>query len=284
MNISRSIRSLASLLRWRLKPVRWATKIVGEVKRLPKFSNSNPPRESAQHEILQTLITHGYAKAATALDFPPIEIESLAGRAKNRSFIDISADYPEEVAQAYINVMSQPGVQDTVLRYFNGRPWLWNVALNYSDVSVQRTDSQLWHFDYGDIKQLHFMAYFSDIDTDSGPFTFFDAGTSAQVSRHPLLIERFTDEDLKRSFEIDAAKSAIRLEGLRGDVFVADPGRVLHQGARCRKPRLVLFITFTTPAPMSRGGRSTIAPRARKRLWRKVSQSGIAVIPMESYF
>jgi hypothetical protein len=89
---------------------------------------------------------------------------------------------------------------------------------------------------------------------------------SDKVTRHPLVIERKTDENLKAEYGIDAAASVVRLTGKRGDVFVNDPGLLMHQGARCQTERLVLFITFTSRAPMSKGGRATMNAGDRSRL------------------
>jgi hypothetical protein len=267
-------KAIASFVRWRLKPVRWSAKLLGEVRFLPSRLLERPVTAHGGDEALVALDADGYAKVASGIEFPPIDIAGLAGRAAGKSFVDVGPDHPSVLADAFTSVMRRPGVQETVLRYFDGRPWLWNVALNYSDVSERMSDSQLWHFDYGDTRQLHFMAYFTDVGLDCGPFTFLDAGTSGKVPRHPLVVERFTDKALADAYGIDVAADAIRLVGSRGDVYAADPGRVMHQGARCARPRLVMFVTFTTPTPMSRGGRSTITRAQRDALWGALRRAG----------
>lgn len=200
------------------------------------------------------------------MQIPPIALAPLAGTAKGQSFIDVTAQYPELVSRVFADVVNDPVLSGVINGYFDGNPWLWNVALNYSDPSERLSDSQMWHFDYGDVRQLHFMIYFTDVDNQSGPFTFLDVELSDTIERHPLLIERLTDEDLKTGYAIEPQAQAIRLCGKRGDVFLNDPGRLLHQGARCVKPRLVLFISFTTPTPMSKGGNRTISKDMRKKL------------------
>jgi hypothetical protein len=92
------------------------------------------------------------------------------------------------------------------------------------------------------------------------------ARLSRQVPRSSYQIERFTDESLRSACGIDPAE-AVRLVGKRGDLFLADPGVLLHQGARCEKPRLVLFMTFTTTTPMSRGGSKTLSDTQRRDLY-----------------
>jgi hypothetical protein len=263
---SNDARAVASFIRWRLKPVRWSAKLLGEALFLPSRILTRPVAARGGDDTVAALEANGYAKVASGFEVPPIDVTALAGRAAGKSFVDVGPDHSSALTEAFVRLMRRPGVQETVLRYFGGRPWLWNVALNYSDVSDRMSDSQLWHFDYGDTRQLHFMVYFTDVGLDCGPFTFIDATTSSKVPRHPVVIERFTDRDLAESYGIDVATRAIRLVGSRGDVYVADPGRVMHQGARCERPRLVMFASFTTPAPMSRGGRSTITRARREAL------------------
>jgi hypothetical protein len=272
------LRSVASFVRWRLKPVRWSGKLLGQLQQLPQRPHAQSERKANGFRAYAELSGNGYTKFATGLSLPQIDVARFAGRASGKAFVDVGQDFPDQLAEAFVKIMSFPGVQETVLDYFDGCPRLWNVALNYSDVSDQASESQLWHFDYGDTKQLHFMVYFTNVELDCGPFTFFDATTSAQVTRHPLVIERLTDNDLSRNYGINVSQRSIRLVGARGDVFAADPGRILHQGARCSKPRLVMFITFTTPAPMSRGGRTTMSNAQRVSLWNALADSGAAVL------
>lgn len=273
-----ALRSVASFVRWRLKPVRWLGKLLGQLRLLPQRSYVQTERKASGTKAYAELVSNGHTKFETGLSLPQIDFDRLSGRASGKAFVDVGQDFPDQMAEAFVKIMSLPGAQETVLDYFDGRPKLWNVALNYSDVSEEVSDSQLWHFDYGDTKQLHFMVYFTDVELDCGPFTFFDAPTSAQVLRHPLVIERLTDEDLSKNYGINVSQRSIRLVGARGDVFAADPGRILHQGARCTKPRLVMFITFTTPAPMSRGGRATMSNAQRVSLWNALVHSGESVL------
>jgi hypothetical protein len=124
--------------------------------------------------------------------------------------------------------------------------------------------------------------YFSEVDADSGPFTFFPAEASDRVPRSSLEIERFSDDHLRTNFAMDPA-FAVRLTGRRGDCFVNDPGRTMHQGARCKKPRLVLFLTFTTPTPMSLGGSRTLRATQRQDLLRHYSAQGPQVFLPEFF-
>jgi hypothetical protein len=209
----------------------------------------------------------------SSFELPQVDIDALAGKARGEAFFNVLPANWERFKPLICELLRDPLIVDTLLRYFDGKPWLWNVALNYSDPSEGEQESQLWHFDYGDVRQLHFMLYFSEVDADSGPFTFFPAEVSDRVPRTYLEIERFDDHQLRTDFAIDPA-SAVRLTGHRGDCFINDPGRTMHQGARCKKPRLVLFLTFTTPTPMSMGGSRTLRAAQRQDLLQHYTAQG----------
>lgn len=259
------LHDVASFLRWNLKPNRWAVKGINTLRDLPSRMSENVA-PSPPSPLLDMLVSDGYGKLPRTIAVPEIDVSPYAGQARNKPFVDITADYPDVVEKAFVDILADPETAAMIHGYFEGRPWLWNVALNYSEPREGLTDSQLWHFDYGDQRQLHLMAYFSDVGEASGPFTFLRMEDSQRVARHPFVIERMTDDDLANRFGIDAKAGTVRLTGKNGDLFVNDPGRLMHQGARCSTTRLVMFVTFTSRAPMSSGGGRTIAPAARKRL------------------
>lgn len=256
---------MASYLRWRVKANRWAAKAIHTLTDLPsRISEQKTP--SPPSALLDMLVTDGYGKLPNRIDAPAIDLTRYAGRAKGKAFIDIADDHRDAVEEAFVKLLANDDIAAMIHGYFDGRPWLWNVALNYSEPSDGLTDSQLWHFDYGDVRQLHLLAYFSDVSEASGPFTFLKVGESNRVTRHPLIVERMTDEELARRFDIDTRSAQVRLTGERGDVFVCDPGRLMHQGARCSTTRLVMFATFTSRAPMAKGQKATMKRDFRDRL------------------
>lgn len=259
------IRKIASAVRWRLKINRWAVKVFNAILDAPQRLTYSPSPQMAS-PLLGAMRSAGYVHLVGKLRVPTIDLSQHAGKALGKPFVNIADQHWDAVVTAFMDLMEEPGVADAVNGYFDGRPFLWNVALNYSDPSQEVTDSQLWHFDYGDVRQLHVTLYFSDVDSQSGPFTFLPLELSEIIRRSPFMIERMTDQDLADQYGIDAQESAVRLIGERGDVYFNDPGRLMHQGARCCKPRLVMFVTFTSPSPMSRGGRKTISTEDRARI------------------
>lgn len=256
---------VASFLRWRVKQKRYAVKSLNTIRDLPRrlAETVAPAEPNAQ---LDTLMADAYGQLPVQLAIPEIDLSPYAGRAQGAAFIDISPDHPEIVERVVTEILGDAGTAAMINGYFDGRPWLWNVALNYSEPRDVLTDSQLWHFDYGDSRQLHFMVYFSDVVDTSGPFTFLKLAESDRVKRHPFIVERLTDEDLAERYAIDVDEKRIRMTGKRGDVYFTDPGRLMHQGARCSTTRLVMFISFTSRAPMTKGGRLAMTPEVRERI------------------
>lgn len=256
-----SLHDILSFARWRLKPVRKAAKRINQL-RVP---GSSIPRLHSNHlPEYENFYRLGYIRHS---DFaaPDIDLGELSGTANGASFVDVSHKYRAEVDHAFLTLIRDPYIAGLVNSYFDGSPWLWNLALNYSDPSSERLDSQFWHFDYGDDRQIHIMAYFSDVSEDSGPFTFFNAEQSIQVNRNRFVIERLDDPDIAK-FGLGGSVHPTKLIGPKGSVWIADPGRLLHQGARCATPRLVMFASFTSRAPMSYGGGSTISSARRREL------------------
>ena len=260
------MRNILSFLRWNLKITRKFEGLLNYIKNLSKLFNYKKIHYSSNN-ILKEFESNAYLKLENKLEVPRVKLENLLGKAKDKAFVDIINDYKTEVSDVFISLMKTPGVEDAIAGYFNGKPWLWNCALNYSDPSKAQTSSKMWHFDYGDKKQMHFMIYMSDIDIESGPFTFLPLDVSTNVKRNLFTIERYTDESLLTEKGVDGIKYQTKLVGDKGDVFMADPGELMHQGARASKPRLVMFVTFTSPAPISTGGDSTMSQSFRKDLW-----------------
>lgn len=260
------IHDVASFVRWRLKPNRWAVKGANLIADLPHRMASDDRAAVHPSPLAGRLRAEGYLALDPIANLPQIDLEAHAGEARGASFVDIRPAHREVIDRVAIDLLAKPAVGAMIVDYFDGRPWLWNIALNFSEPSDKLQDSQLWHFDYGDSRQLHLVVNFTDVNEDSGPFTFLPRPISDKVTRHPFVIERKTDADLKAEHDIDAAAHVTRLTGKRGEVFVNDPGVLMHQGARCRTNRLVMFVTFTGRAPMSKGGRATVDAADRAAL------------------
>lgn len=166
-----------------------------------------------------------------------------------------------------LEVLKNPEYINLIRQYFGDRAYLWNIGLNFSPPSKYIVNSQKWHFDYGDTKQLHFIIYLTDVDLESGPFTFLPKNLSTKVKRNSLWMERLSDEELESTYGIDLENDVVKLTGEAGSAFIIDPGLLLHQGARCAKPRLALFLSVTSTSPMVRSFKGQLSSAYRKDLF-----------------
>ena len=266
---------------WRLKIFRQFGKLYNT---FSLIFNKACLKKSAFNEsnYLEPLNLNGYCKLKT-MHVPDIELNNFSGTARGKSFVDISDAVPDVRNILFCKLMESEGVSDLINSYFDGRPRLWNVALNYSDPSDSFTDSQLWHFDYGDNKQLHLLVYLSDVDQESGPFTFINKIDSKIAKRSCIFVERWMDKDLQR-IGINLSQSTIKLIGVKGDVFAADPGVILHQGARCSKPRLVMFVSFTSRRPMMKAKNHTLCQKERNQLYQYyIAHASVPMLQEETF-
>ena len=254
-------------LRWNLKWLRYPGKPFRHVTRLFRKPSSTR-HKGAEETVFSARLKE---QAWDQIYLPDIgfalDQRHLSLAKNSASFVDVSSLYKAEFNACVSEILSAPAVTERILDYFSGEePWLWNAALNYSIPKEGMSDSQFWHFDYGDSKQLHLFYYVTDVSSESGPFSFMPKQISERILRNPLLIERLTDKDLADRYSIDPSDKN-QLVGTSGDLFFTDPGVLLHQGARCSKERMVLFITVSTSTPYDLGGRSTMNTSARRELY-----------------
>ena len=265
-----SIIKYIKYLRWNLKWFRYPGKPLRKVIRLLRPSTSIETETVGTATSSEHLIENAWDKICLpdvgfSLDRRHLRLAGDIGG--SASFVDVSGLYAAELNKCVAAILSDNTVTQRIYDYFLGeQPWLWNAALNYSIPKKGMSDSQFWHFDYGDSKQLHLFYYVTDVSEKSGPFSFMSKQISAGIDRNSMLVERLTDEDLLDKYLIDANDKK-QLTGMSGELYFADPGVLLHQGARCSVERTVLFITLTTSTPYSLGGRSTMTTSARHDLY-----------------
>jgi hypothetical protein len=251
------LKKVISFLRWRIKQFRYATK------GLYWLIGKNRPTTSESLKVLDIdksnkLGDFGYVEVKNNFisDISFERLPSKLSQNDGKAVIDVYDYFSDETNILVSEILSDVYVSSLVNNYFDHKPWLWNVSVTYTVPQTGEidfpVDSQMWHFDYGDKTQLHLMYYLSDVDEECGPFTFVDAIKSSKIKRHLSVIERVNDNDLKKTHDIDPISDSIKLTGDRGSLFVVDPGRLLHQGARCQRPRMVLFVSITSRFPMSK--------------------------------
>jgi len=221
------LKDVASFVRWRLVPVRYATRLLsvrpGRLRR---------PQPSQRADSLEIARVGGIAG-------PRIDAETLA---------KINAIYRPRTEGVERRNHGHPFV-NLIADDFGGGCTMDSLQVLYSyKTDGDPRESQMWHLDYGDSKSLHYIAYLNDVSsTDDGPFVFADKQTTDHIGRS-LIIRRIEDGSFSK--EVGDGQICTFL-GKAGDAMLVDPSACYHQGSRCRNEagRLAVFITFSTLLP-----------------------------------
>ena len=245
------IRQIASFLRWRLVPVRYA----GRAARVRSYSFRR--RRSPNMDIAQQVEKSGYA-LGMRIDKKILEQivaiyrprkASIVPKDTGHPFVNLVTDEDVHASNPIWQLVFSPEIIDVARDYFGGYCTLDSVQVLYSwQTSEPLRESQKWHKDYGDSKSLHFMIYLNDVADDSdGPFVFVDKVSTRKIRRSPI-IRRIDDKQFLSEL---GDGEPIRFLGAAGHYAVVDPAVCYHYGSRCRSAegRLALFITFNSDMP-----------------------------------
>jgi hypothetical protein len=142
----------------------------------------------------------------------------------------------------------RPDVVAAVSRYLGVVPVLGTVDVWQSrHVEGAPVSSQVYHCDGADIRQLKLLVNCSDVTPASGPFTFFDAATSARLIKRLGVRAKISDDTVR---EHVGDREPTALAGPPGTAAFIDSSRCLHMGSRVQAaapPRTVLLIQYLTP-------------------------------------
>lgn len=260
---SYNMKSMLSKIRWRSKHIRYSQKFMRSIRKR-KFDYFISQDDFGSDNYL----INGHLKT------PDIEINLPREVDPSQPFTDIkrlNSDYMQCLTETVVNLPQISRIKD----YFPRGLSLWNVALNYSPArapSNEVNESQLWHWDYGDTRTVHLMINLEDVDGENGPFTFISHETNKIVKRHPFWIERFTDVQFEALTGKKISLVKEQFTGKKGSFMFVDPGKILHQGARNIKPRLVAFYTFTTQTPFEVNSEFE-SLKSNDKFWRRIEKN-----------
>lgn len=245
------IRQIASFLRWRLVPVRYA----GRVARVRVSSFRR--RKFTTMDITQNVQRFGYALEKRINPeilqriielYDPRKVTILP-KDNGHPFVNLVTNEDVHVDNPLWHLLFSRDIIDVAQDYFGGYCTLDSVQVLYSwQTTGPLRESQKWHKDYGDSKSLHFLIYLNDVFTEEdGPFVFVDKESSRKIRRSPF-IRRIEDDQFKAEL---GKGEIIRFFGPAGNYAVIDPAACYHYGSRCRSEngRLALFLTFNSDLP-----------------------------------
>ena len=139
-------------------------------------------------------------------------------------------------------VLSRP-IIDLATRYFGRVPLLTSVSLWWSPPNDSMQQSQLYHCDGEDARQLKFFFNVSDVTEEQGPFTLLPGGISDRIrAAKGIVARKVRDEEID---EFDGESEKLVLTGKAGEGACVDTCRCLHYGSRGNsKARIVLMLRF----------------------------------------
>ncbi len=171
---------------------------------------------------------------------------------------DAQAEGPKEFLVSIIrdeeayqhNGLMELAVSSPVLRlaskYLGSVPMLSGIRLWWSPPNTSEIDSQLYHCDREDQRQLKVLLNISDTTHKTGPFTLIPAGISERVKSevgYSYKRYRLTDEEV---WSTEDQTQAVPLTGPSGSAYCVDTSRCLHFGSRQNsEPRLLLMVQYT---------------------------------------
>ena len=164
--------------------------------------------------------------------------------------------WPLELAQNDIGMGSlafklalDPKILLAISEYFGYLPILSMMALFYSANDVfKEGGSQQFHFDAESTKQLKLFLMITDIDEESGPFSFLPRDHSKKLQHvfkdyHP---KRF-DDDLV--YDIVGKENVVKATGKKGTILIVDTSQCIHYGSRPGKNhRVMMKFKYVSPS------------------------------------
>ncbi len=171
-------------------------------------------------------------------------LTEIQSRAKKPFMIMLDQDEQFAAAPAVLRLLLSDELIRMVSAYFGRVPRLANVHLAWSPANSTVVESQLFHVDHADRRQIKLFMNVTDTAADQGPFTFLPASASERILRRVTLNNRrITDDVLADRI---GPITPVTFTGAAGSALLVDTSRCLHYGSRMnRRDRLMLMAQFT---------------------------------------
>ncbi len=139
--------------------------------------------------------------------------------------------------------ISRPVLEMTT-RYFGRSPVLTAVSLWWNPPNTTLQQSQLFHCDGEDARQLKFLFNVTEVTPESGPFTLIPAGMSEHIRTNNNVVAGKKVED--RVVEAAGGMSeCVTVTGAPGEGACVDACRLLHYGSRGNtRTRVMLMLRY----------------------------------------
>jgi len=162
----------------------------------------------------------------------------------------ISLLTPQEIGQIpeFMDFCLDPAILAVASAYLGELPILGAVEFWYSrPIDAALSNSQLYHVDLDDVRQLKVFLFVSDVDLESGPLTVLPAHVSARVSKalgYQPASGRVRVDDA-RIRPLLSPNDEVVLTGTSGTIVFVDTSRALHFGSRVSsRERYVVMVQY----------------------------------------
>ena len=172
-------------------------------------------------------------------------------------FTGVLQDYPLDAESPFLKFATQEKLIALVSSYFGYMPILSHLGVWYSPaITTVHTDSQLFHCDQADIKQLKVFIYCNDVSSKDGALNIIDANLSRELRKNV----NYSWSDKKQCLSDELVSRYVpsnnwnTLSGPAGSIFICDTSRCFHFGSRLEegaKERLLVAFQFVSPAAFS---------------------------------
>jgi hypothetical protein len=151
-------------------------------------------------------------------------------------------------------------------------PVLHRAIISYSPNEILEGETQLYHMDYEDTKQIKCSIFLEEVTHDTGPLTIISARESREIfeilrqkGQARRRLQYFDDEQI---YGAGRVKEGLEITGPRGTVLFADTCNCFHFGSRPGKgPRFLLYFqyssAFSVEMPVQQLGKAEIPRHLR---------------------
>jgi len=135
-----------------------------------------------------------------------------------------------------------------VSNYLGMVPQIAQIQLWLTPSNDTMISSQVFHIDSDDVKIVKLFVNCSDVDGDSGPFTFYSKSDTKKFKMFHSIDyhDRYTDEFVERALPFELAKKLLD----KGSAILVDTANCLHYGGRKNKKERLLFSVTYHPVPV----------------------------------
>ena len=211
--------------------------------------NLHPVVSEKYKNVVDDLENNGYAVIRNAVDRERVlelsrETEELLKDPKNLKLNDTHLqmiNQPLHTAKKAFNLATDDVLVNVASEFFKCTPALGSYNLKRSLVNnLQAKDAQLYHCDGNSIKFLKFFFYLTDVDLESGPFTYVEGSHKRKFEGWKNKY-RWDPLEIKSIYGADKIK---HLMGRVGDVIIANTTG-FHRGYPPeRKERMMLTVDY----------------------------------------